>query len=164
MRDAATAKLLDLYPRIFFACHTRHVRDPLSKRRLSAHQASILDHLDPLEPIALMDLACHMGVTESTMSLNVERLVRTGYVLRQRDWRDKRRVGLRLSAAGERIKEVQSVLEPARVRALLGRLPPRERKEGLHGLGLLARAAQEMMAAQAGGTRRRGRRRPGRWI
>jgi DNA-binding MarR family transcriptional regulator len=64
-RDA----VLTLYPRIYFACHTRHVRDPQSQRLLSRHQASILDHLDELEPTTVIDLARHMGVTPATMSL-----------------------------------------------------------------------------------------------
>jgi DNA-binding MarR family transcriptional regulator len=93
---------MTLYPKIFFACHTRHVRDPRSRRILSAHQASILDHLDEREPLPLMDLAKHMGVTPSTMSISIERLVRQGYVVRSRNRTDKRRVSLTLSAAGAR--------------------------------------------------------------
>src|SRR6476620_6012648 len=68
--------VLRCYPRIYFACHTRHVRDPRSGNLLSVHQASVLDHLDDVEPTGLRDLATHMGVTASTMSLTVDRLVR----------------------------------------------------------------------------------------
>jgi DNA-binding MarR family transcriptional regulator len=137
--------LLELYPRIFFACHTRHRRDPASRRLLSAHQASILDHLDEVEPLTLAALAAHMGVTPSTMCIAVERLVRRGYVLRARDPRDRRRAALRLSPAGARVKEAQSVLEPARVRGMLAVLPPDERAAALAGLVVLARAAGEFM-------------------
>ena len=56
MADNSAKQLLELYPRIFFACHTRHVRDPKTRRVLSAHQASILDHLDEQEPVTLLDL------------------------------------------------------------------------------------------------------------
>lgn len=145
MPDDGVRRLLELYPRIFFACHTRHVRDPRSRTRLSAHQASILDHLDDVEPTSLTGLARHMGVTASTMSLGVDRLVRHGYVVRARDPDDGRRVLLRLTAAGERIKEAQSVLEPDRVRAMLDRLSADEQSQAVRGLGLLARAAEEMM-------------------
>jgi hypothetical protein len=41
------------YPRIYFACRTRHVRDQQAGRTISAHQASILDHLDELEGTSL---------------------------------------------------------------------------------------------------------------
>jgi len=147
VRDDAVRQVLDHYPRIFFACHTRHRRDPLTRRRLSQHQASILDHLDNMEPTNLMDLARHMGVTPSTMSLSIERLVRRGFVLRGRDRRDRRRLQLLLSPAGVRVKEAQQVLEPARVRGLLAELAAEDRDAALRGLKLLARAANRFMAS-----------------
>ena len=143
MVDDSARELLELYPRIFFACHTRHVRDPQTRRILSAHQASILDHLDEREPVTLLELARHMGVTASTMSLHVERLVRRGYVLRERDSRDARRLRVRISASGMRIREANSVLDPVRVRAMLSRLSAEERQAGVRGLEILARAANE---------------------
>lgn len=146
MRNDGAKRLLADYPRIFFACHARHVRDPKTRRLLSAHQASILDHLDDAEAVSLMGLAKHMGVTPSTMSLAIERLVRRGYVLRERSSGDRRRLELRLSPAGERIKDASSVLEPARVRALLARMPPSLRQAALDGLALLARAADQLVA------------------
>ncbi len=141
------AAVLEHYPKIFFACHTRHRRDPGTRKLLSARQGSILDHLDGVEPTGLAELARHMGVTASTMSLSVDRLERRGFVRRQRDPRDGRRVALRLTAAGVRVKEAQSVLEPERVRGMLARLAPRERAAALRGLALLARAAQRYMAS-----------------
>ena len=141
--------LLDLYPKIFLACHTRHVRDPKSKKVLTASQAGVLDHLDDVETIGLNDLARHMGVTPATMSITIERLVTMGFVLRSRDREDARRVHLRLSAAGVRIKEAQSVLDPELVAAMLERLSPEELEEGLKGLALLARAAQELQSARS---------------
>ena len=147
-RDAAK-QVMELYPRIYFACHTRHVRDPRTKRVLSAHQTSILDHLDEREPLTLLDLARHMGVTPSTMSLHVERLVRRGYVSRLRATEDGRRLKLRITPAGVRVREATSVLDPARVRALLARLSSEQQEAGIRGLALLARAGSEQMEEQS---------------
>ena len=144
--EAMTA-LMTLYPRIYFACHTRHVRDPQTQRLLSRHQASILDHLDELEPTTVMDLAAHMGVTAATMSLAIDRLERKGYVVRLRDAKDRRRVHVRLTTAGVRIKEASSVLDPERVQRLVARLSDAERTRAIEGLGLLAQAAEESMRA-----------------
>src|SRR5438132_11683368 len=91
---------LRLYPQIYFAWHRRHVRDEKTRKKISANQASILDHLDDVEPTNLHSLARHMGVTASTMSLNVDRLERSGYVRRQRDCHDARRIELRLTGTG----------------------------------------------------------------
>ena len=114
---------------------------------MSSHQASVLDHLDDTEGTALFDLARHMGVTASTMSLTVDRLERGGWVSRERSKRDARRVELRLTAAGLRIKKQQKVLEPALVAAVLARLDDRKRKQALQGLELLATASREMAAS-----------------
>lgn len=83
-------RLLRAYPRIDFACHQRHVRDPEGEGTLSAHQASILSHLDPVDPTRVSDLADHLGVTVSTMSLSIKRLERDGYVGRSSDPSDGR--------------------------------------------------------------------------
>ena len=158
MRADFTRQLMELYPRIYFACHTRHVRDPKTQRVLSSHQASILDHLDEHEPLSLLDLAAHMGVTPATMSLHVERLARRGYIRRERDARDGRRLNLRISSAGLRVREAKSVLDADRVRSMLSRLTPHEREAGIRGMILLAHAANQQMAEQASRKRRmRGR-------
>ena len=149
MERDAVKQVMELYPRIYFACHTRHVRDPKTQRLLSAHQASILDHLDEREPLTLLDLAHHMGVTPSTMSLHIERLVRRGYVSRVRAAEDGRRLQLLLTAAGVRVREAKSVLDPARVRALLARLSLDQQEVGIRGLALLARAGSEQMEEQS---------------
>jgi DNA-binding MarR family transcriptional regulator len=139
--------VLRCYPQIFFACHWNHVRDPKSAAVLSARQASVLDHLDDVQGTSLFDLARHMGVTASTMSLMIDRLERGGYVTRERNADDRRRVDLRLTASGLRIRNQQKVLEPALVRNLLDRLRADHRRQALTGLELLARAAAEMIAS-----------------
>ena len=104
---------------------------------LSSHQASVLDHLDEVEPTGLLTLAAHMGVTASTMSLTVDRLARGGYVVRSRDPKDGRRVNLLLTRAGVLIKSEKSVLDPERVQFVLDQLGPEERKDALRGLACL---------------------------
>jgi DNA-binding MarR family transcriptional regulator len=77
------------------------------------------------------------------MSLQIEQLVRKGYVTRVRDARDGRRLMLRLSSGGVRVREANSVLDTERVRKMLARLSPEERAAGIAGLALLAKAASE---------------------
>jgi DNA-binding MarR family transcriptional regulator len=139
---------LRLYPQIYFACHRRHVRDARARKTLSLNQAGILDHLDDVEPTSLHALARHMGVTASTMSLNIDRLEAAGYVRRERDRRDARRVELRLTESGSRLKQQQNALDPERIETLLKRLKASDRIKALHGLQLFAEAAAEMMAAK----------------
>ena len=145
----AVGALLRDYPRIYFACHRRHVRDPGTGALLSANQASVLDHLDAVDPTTLSELAAHMGVTPGTMSIAVDRLVKGGYVTRTVDESDRRRVQLRLTDAGVRVRGAQSVLDPDLVADLLSQLAGAERDAALRGLALLARAAGDAQRARA---------------
>ena len=142
------------YPRIYFACHLQHREDPVTRDVVSAHQGSVLDHLDSVEPMGLLVLSKHMGVTASTMSLTVDRLERGGYVMRKRDAADGRRVRLILTEAGVRVKKAAAVLDVKRVQGLLGRLTPREKERALAGLELLAAAAALEVESRQGKGRR----------
>jgi MarR family transcriptional regulator, organic hydroperoxide resistance regulator len=150
----AAHALIRAYPLIYFACHRRHVRDPKSGDTLSATAASVLDHLDAVEPVSVSNLAKHMGVTASTMSLSLARLEDRGYVRRARDLADARRVFVRLTKAGERIRSAGSVLDPDLVAALLERLKPADRARAIEGLELLAKASSGMESALEKGTHR----------
>ena len=143
------ARVLSDYPKIYFACHTRHVRDPKTDAKISAHQASILDHLDEVEATRLTELAEHIAVTPATMSIHVARLEARGYLVRTRDADDARCTRLRLSPAGRRIRTANSVLDPDRVAAMLDCLNATERGKAITGLRLLAKAAQESMRRRA---------------
>jgi DNA-binding MarR family transcriptional regulator len=148
-------RVLSLYPRIFFACHTRHVRDERSGSVLTAHQASILDHLDEREPVNVGELAEHMGVTAGTMSVHLDRLERRGFVSRRRSEADGRQVELRLTADGVRVRDAKSVLDPDLVKRMLDRLSAADRREAIRGLALLAEAAMASMADRVGSGRDR---------
>jgi DNA-binding MarR family transcriptional regulator len=148
MSDTAR-RVLELYPRIFFACHRRHLRDPKTAKVLSSHQVHVLDHLDDEQSMNLKDLAAHMGVTPATMCIAVDRLEAEGYVVRERDRVDARRVNLRLSRAGRRMRDAQSVLDPDVLESVLARLTPAERTAAVRGLALLAHAAQLEMDSKS---------------
>ncbi len=144
MLDHAVQAVLSAYPTIHAACRRRQVRDPLSGRRLSSHQAGLLEHLDPVTPIAVGDLAQRLRVTPATISLQLSRLVRLRLVARARDEADARRVHLRLTEAGTRMRGARSMLDPDRVRAALTQLPAPERDAVVVGVRLLARAASAL--------------------
>lgn len=153
----SVATVLASYPRIYFACHTRHVRDPRGGGTLSQHQASILDHLDNQAGTTLQRLAEHMGVSASTMSLGIKRLVRMGYVAQKKDAHDRRKVILLLTRSGVRVREANSILDPKLVKSVLSQLNKEERRAALRGLALLAQASDAAMEQAAKKRRRRAR-------
>ena len=140
--DAQSRRLLDAYPAIFLACHRKHVRQDERGKGITEHQASVLDHLQAAKATTLSKLAEHMGVSRSTMSITVARLVRGGYIARQRIREDGRCVGLVLTRAGERVKEQNSILDPELMREMLRLMPGRELEAALQGIESLAKYAK----------------------
>lgn len=70
-------------------------------------------------------------------------------------------VNLRLTATGARLRDAQSVLDPTRLKAMLARLSPEERREAVSGLALLARAANQEMHSRSSKTAGSRKQQPG---
>jgi len=141
--DDAVGAVLAAYPII----HTAYRRRPERRRgvsRLSPQLARVLEQLDPVKPLTAGELAARMRVTAATISLQLARLIRMRLVSRVRDDRDLRRVLLRLTEAGVRLRAQRSLLDPARLRAALGRLAGSEQDAVATGLRLLARVARTL--------------------
>ena len=133
-----------LYPQIYIACHTDHVRAVSTKWRISSQDASILVHLDRDFGLSPRALANHLGVAPSTLSAAIGRLADLGYLTNKTNDTDRRKRELRLTALGAEAIASTSVLDAERVRDLLKKLNPAERTAALNGLALLARAARRL--------------------
>ena len=133
-----------LYPQIYVACHTDHVRAASTTWRISSQDASILVHLDRDRGLSPRALADHLSVAPSTLSAAIARLAELGYLTSEPNEGDRRRRELRLTARGAEAISSTSVLSAERVRALLKKLKPDERKAALRGLALLAQAARQL--------------------
>ncbi len=141
-------RLFREYPKIYLACHRRHVRDDDRGRVLSGRMAGILEHLDLHRPRTISELARHLSVTESTMSIQISKLEHFGYARRVRDGNDRRRVSVRLTSAGARLRDHNSVLDPDLAQKMLSFLSASDREPALHGLELLGNAAEHLMERQ----------------
>lgn len=133
-----------LYPQIYLACHVDHVRTSSTEWRLSAHDSSILAHLDRERGTSPKTLAAHLNVAPSTMSAAIARLVELGYINSDPPDGDKRQRELRLTERGAEAMAGTSVLDPERVATLVRQLEPEERVIAVDGLRLLARAARAL--------------------
>lgn len=143
-KDDDIREVQRLYPQIFVACHTDHVRAASTEWRISSQDASILVHLDRESGLSPRDLARHLGVVPSTLSAAIARLSKLGYLSSQPVAKDRRRRELRLTARGTEAIAATSVLDAERVRAMLKKLSGAERKAAVRGLALLARAARQI--------------------
>ena len=136
-------EVLAAYPQIYLACHVRHPRRRNTDTGVTSREIDALSHLTG-DGMGLSALARHLGISLSTCSLLVDELVRRGLCTRARQDGDRRRVVLRLSNAGMRAVERDSVLDPSRVADLLERLTPDERTRACAGISLLADAARRL--------------------
>ena len=134
-----------LYPQIYIACHTDHVKAASSAVRLSAHDSAILAHFQDSGALQPSELARHLGIARSTMSQSLKKLVSLGYVAVQKNPSDRRELRLRLTGQGRSAMQAASVLDYTKVKTLLQNLSPAQRQTSLDGLGLLAEAAGKMM-------------------
>jgi len=151
MIDDAITAVQFCYPQIYYACHTRHERKRSSAYRLSRRDAELLVHLSPASPTSLTELADHMDLAASTLSEAVAKLETLGYLQKsQPRGGDRRRVGIVLTKKGVDAVRATSVLEPARLRAVLGRLSDRDLAAVTNGLRLLARACRPAGAIKKG--------------
>ncbi|MCI0340183.1 MAG: MarR family winged helix-turn-helix transcriptional regulator [Planctomycetales bacterium] len=89
-------------------------------------QCRVLWVLDWKGPLALKDVAVTLGVSSPAAAELVERLVREGYVRRDRAADDRRRVVLSLRARGRGLLAEIGRRRRERFRKLLGVLGPRE--------------------------------------
>jgi len=144
MSDDDVFEVQRLYPQIYVACHTDHVRAASTEWRISSQDASILVHLDREFGISPRELAAHLGVVPSTLSAAIARLSELDYLTSKPSETDRRQRELRLTARGAEAISSASVLNAERVRALLNKLNPDERKAAIHGLALLAQAARQL--------------------
>ena len=144
MNDDDVFEVQRLYPQIYIACHTDHVRATSTTWRISSQDSSILVHLDRNSGTRPRALAEHLGVAPSTLSAAIARLSELGYLTSKPNDIDRRKRELRLTARGTEAIASTSVLNAERVQALLDKLQPDERKAAVRGLALLARAARKL--------------------
>jgi MarR family transcriptional regulator, organic hydroperoxide resistance regulator len=139
-RDEAIALIQRCYPQIYLACHVRHIRAASTPHQLSARDSSLLVHLSPTRPMTASSLAAHMGIGAPALSATIRRLARLGYLRREQSAQDRRAAALTLTPQGAKAMAATSVLDSARLAAVLNCLTARERRRALEGLQLLAEA------------------------
>ncbi len=137
---AAAGEVQRHYPQIYFACHVQHSRRRSTEHVLSAQDSGYLGHLDRSTSTSPRHLARHLGIADSTLSAFLDRMESLGYLGRKTSPQDRREVELRLTLRGEAAMQATSVLDLERLRLVLARLSPVDRRRACDGLRILAGA------------------------
>jgi DNA-binding MarR family transcriptional regulator len=120
--------------RVIYGSVRQHFRNVQKSCGISGSQLWILHEVNRVPGIGVSDLAARLSIHQSTGSQLVEKLVRAGLLTKRKSTTDQRRVGLQLSAKGERcikrapgppegvLPEAIAGLSRSRARALLNNL------------------------------------------
>jgi DNA-binding MarR family transcriptional regulator len=154
--DAAVTTVQLTYPQVYHACHTRHQRKRTTEHALSTRDSAILAHCDIDSPVLPAKLARHLSIARSTLSEAVKKLTLAGYVRRVAELNgDGRQSGILLTAKGLRAVRETSVLESARLAAVLAETSAADRAAIALGLTKLAEACRrysERTSPRVGGS------------
>src|ERR687888_247125 len=83
---------------------SRDLRREIHSLGVTAGQAALLVQIGRTPGIGVRDLAARERMSPAGMSGHIDRLVQAGLVAREADVVDRRRVGLRLTPEGQRIR------------------------------------------------------------
>ncbi len=104
----------------------RHLRRELAGLGITGGQAALLHAIRTSPGIGVRELAAQEGISAPVLSGYVDRLEKAGLVRRTRSENDRRRVGLDVTAEGERVLRAARSRRTAWLAARLQRLTPEE--------------------------------------
>jgi DNA-binding MarR family transcriptional regulator len=107
-------------------------------------QAKILMLLANEREVQMSDLVRRLGISLSTMSGHVDRLVEQGLVVRRDDPADRRHVLVAATPAGHELVERFHELNAAQLRRLLDRMTPAERLDIVRAFDHINRAIEAL--------------------
>jgi len=99
-----------------------------SELGLSGAQLFVLHELGKTPALSLFELAEKTRTDQSSVSVVITRLVDGGYVTRDRDRRDARRLVLTLTKTGQAIADKSPPVAQERIIEVLDRMPANERR------------------------------------
>ena len=140
----------------------RPIESEIAKGRLTAPQLAVMGAIAHAEAgLALKDLAAAVGLSHSTVSGIVDRLLGKGWLDRHTDAVDARRTRIVLSPSiREYVRTRLSMLTLSPLAAALGRMSPRERQMLLASLTRLTAALRAVESVPRGDTRDGRRKQP----
>jgi DNA-binding MarR family transcriptional regulator len=131
-----------LYPAVYRRFH--RLGQPVPGTELTMRMGGVLQALTSGGPLTLGEIAADLGLGKATVTELVDRIEAKGLVARIRDDRDRRRVFIGLTEAGERaVQSMGEVLEDSSLREALGRMSPQDREHLITGLEALLQAGKE---------------------
>ncbi|WP_068984105.1 MULTISPECIES: MarR family winged helix-turn-helix transcriptional regulator [Lysinibacillus] len=121
---------------IFYHLHTAH-EDVIS------HQSvRILQMIQKEEEVTVRDIAGLLNISQNTASEHVKKLERNGWVKKERDIDDQRKVNLHLTAEGLQIVKKNTELDDDKLQYALNQLSEQQQQTILQAFRLLSEVSK----------------------
>ncbi|MBU3569107.1 MULTISPECIES: MarR family winged helix-turn-helix transcriptional regulator [Priestia] len=123
---------------IYYHLHYTH------QEKITHQTIRLLQHIDKSSSVGIKEIADYLHVSHNTASEHVKRSIEKGYVYKNRDIQDERKVILHLTEAGKDILKRNSSLDEEKVSAILLEMTASEKQLIQQAFRLLSERAKHV--------------------
>ena len=123
---------------IYYLLHYTH------QEKITHQTIRLLQHIDKSSSVGIKEIADYLHVSHNTASEHVKRSIEKGYVYKNRDIQDERKVILHLTEAGKDILKRNSSLDEEKVSAILLEMTASEKQLIQQAFRLLSERAKHV--------------------
>lgn len=121
---------------IYFNLH------PVQEENISHQSIRILQMVQKKKNMMIRDIANELMISHNTASEHVKKLVRNGWIYKERSENDQRKVFLHLTDIGSSIVKKHTELDDNKLRIVLSKLTATERAKVIEGFKLLSEVSK----------------------
>ncbi|MGM0844989.1 MAG: MarR family winged helix-turn-helix transcriptional regulator [Bacillota bacterium] len=132
-------KLNSYWTDIYYHLHFSH------KEKITHQVIRILQHIEKNNGIGIGEVANYLNVSHNTASENVKRIIQKGYLQKQRDSLDERKVTLCLTETGKEVLYRNTSLDELKLKEVLNNLSSEEREVIERGFRTLSEGVNKCM-------------------
>ncbi|WP_341284545.1 MarR family winged helix-turn-helix transcriptional regulator [Priestia megaterium] len=123
---------------IYYHLHYTH------QEKITHQTIRLLQHIDKSSSVGIKEIADYLHVSHNTASEHVKRNIDKGYVYKNRDIHDERKVILHLTEAGKDLLKRNSSLDEEKVSAILREMTASEKQLFQQAFQLLSERAKHV--------------------
>ncbi len=123
---------------IYYHLHYTH------QEKITHQTIRLLQHIDKSSSVGIRESADYLTISHNTASEHVKRSIEKGYVYKNRDIQDERKVILHLTEAGKNILKRNSSLDEEKVSAILREMTASEKQLIQQAFQLLSERAKHV--------------------
>ncbi|MBK0005166.1 MULTISPECIES: MarR family winged helix-turn-helix transcriptional regulator [Priestia] len=123
---------------IYYHLHYTH------QEKITHQTIRLLQHIDKSSSVGIREIADYLTISHNTASEHVKRSIEKGYVYKNRDIQDERKVILHLTEAGKDILKRNSSLDEEKISAILREMTVSEKQLIQQAFQLLSERAKHV--------------------